>query len=572
MAKPRMPLASRMSPRLQGQKPWRGWALLLLVLLCLSGMAIAPWSADGEISPIDLRAQGRLYLAGEEAFPADEQALAAWLEQPHAPAQLSLLGGAYWLYTEFRLPPAGSDWVFNPDNTLIEQVEARIYAPDGAVQTLLTGYRHRHDYLLHYGKRLPLLPGQDYRILVRFSSPYFASYPNFSLLPETQYRRQSTRETLVAVGCVGALAALAIFNLFIYSLARDKSRLYYAIYLVVYGAGWVFAFHIPSEVFGLYNLHLHYLPFFLIPVCSTLFYLEFLRLAEKFPRLAQISRLNLILPLLLLPSCWLALSYAHLLATLALSLWLLLALVSGIACWRGGFRPARYFTVAFTALLIPGLIILPANAGLLPDLVENAELYTLIGGTLDALLLSFALADNIKLMEQEKDSYLRQLNLALKQAQTDGLTGLGNRYAFDQLLQRHFQFLTPPDEETQHLLAIIDLDGLKYINDHHGHAAGDELLLLFARGLADLCRDGTACFRLGGDEFAIVARKTQEQRLHQALADIEHTLSRLGYARTGLSYGIAYAHECATPADLFNISDQRMYRNKQAKKQQAPAA
>jgi diguanylate cyclase (GGDEF)-like protein len=565
-----MPTASRALPALPGQKPWQGWALLLIVLLYLPGVATADlWFASGAINAIDLQAHGRLYQAGDEAFPADAADLAAWLSQYHTPGQVSLLGGAYWLYAEIRQPQAGSDWVFNPDNTLIEQVEARVYAPDGTLQTLSTGYRHSHEYLLHYGKRLQLAPGQDYRILVRFSSPYFASYPNFTLLPEAQYRHQSSLENLVIIGCFGALAALALFNLFIHSLARDKSRFYYAVYLVVYGTGWAFTFHIPSELFGLYNLHLHYLPFFLIPVCSTLFYLEFLRLPEKFPRLAQISRINLILPLALLPSCWLALSYAHLLATFVLSIWLLLALACGIVCWRGGFRPARYFTVAFTALLLPGLVILPANAGLLPDLVENAELYTLLGGTLDALLLSFALADNIKLMEQEKDSYLQQLNLALKQAHTDGLTGLGNRYAFDQLLQRQFQFLAPPKENSQHLLAIIDLDGLKYINDHHGHAAGDELLLAMARGLADLYREGIVSFRLGGDEFAIVAPKNQEARLHEALGKIEQTLAHLGYSRAGLSYGIAYAHECASPADLFNISDQRMYQNKLAKRQKA---
>lgn len=491
------------------------------------------------------------------------------LEQRHKIEKVSLFGGSYWLYAEVRHHQTTDVWVLDPTNTLIDRVEARIYAPDGKVQALLTGYQNEHEYMLHYGKRVQLLPGVGYRILIKFSSPYFASYPDFDLVPELPYRHKVSTENLATIWCLGALTSLAIFNLFIYAMVRDKSRLYYAAYLTAYGAGWAFTFHIPSELFGLYNLHLHYLPFFLLPVFSTLFYLEFLRLEETFPVLAKISRINLILPVILLPSCWLALSYVDLLATVTISIWLLLALSCGIACWRGGFRPARYFTIAFTALLLPGLAILPANAGLLPDLVENAELYTLLGGTLDALLLSFALADNIKLMEQEKDSYLQQLNLALKQAHTDGLTGLGNRYAFDQLLQRQFQFLAPPEGASQHLLAIIDLDGLKYINDHHGHAAGDELLLAMARGLADLYHEGIVSFRLGGDEFAIVATQNQEARLHEALGKIEQTLAHLGYSRAGLSYGIAYAHECASPADLFNISDQRMYQNKLAKRQKA---
>lgn len=561
-----MQLATRKTagvfPALLSQNPSHFLLSILAMLFYLFGTA----AADPLQLKIDLQEHGNLYQADGENFPDAGQDLAQWLAQRHKIEKVSLFGGGYWLYAEVRHHQTTDAWVLDPTNTLIDRVEARIYAPEGKVQTLLTGYQNEHEYMLHYGKRIQLLPDVDYRILIKFSSPYFASYPDFDLVPESLYRHEVSTENLATIWCLGALTSLAIFNLFIYTLVRDKSRLYYAAYLAAYGTGWVFTFHIPSEIFGYHNLHLHYIPFFLIPICSTLFYLEFLRLAETFPLLAKLSRINLILPVILLPSCWLALSYAHLLATITISIWLLLALVCGIACWRSGFRPARYFIIAFTSLLVPGLIILPANAGLTPDLVENAELFTLIGGTLDALLLSFALADNIKLMEQEKDSYLQQLNLALKQAYTDGLTGLGNRYSFDQTLSRQFQFLAHPDDETQQLLAIIDLDGLKHINDHHGHAAGDELLMTLSRALDELKHENIACFRLGGDEFAIVAKKEQEQRLRHALAEIEHNLARLGYPRTGLSYGIAYAHECATPSDLFNFSDQRMYKNKIAKK------
>ncbi|TGN40243.1 hypothetical protein E5Q11_08140 [Marinobacter confluentis] len=62
-----------------------------------------------------------------------------------------------------------------------------------------------------------------------------------------------------------------------------------------------------------------------------------------------------------MPSCFLAVGYAHSLATVVITIWLALALISGTLAWRRGYRPARYFVFAFVALIIPGALILPAK-------------------------------------------------------------------------------------------------------------------------------------------------------------------------------------------------------------------
>jgi len=264
----------------------------------------------------------------------------------------------------------------------------------------------------------------------------------------------------------------------------------------------------------------------------------------------------------LLPSCFLAVGYAHSLATLVITFWLALALISGVLSWRRGYRPARYFVFAFVALIIPGLLILPANIGLTPELVDNAELLTPLGGTLDALLLAFALADKIKLLSEQKDRYLTSLNEALKLANTDGLTGLGNRYAFDTYLDNFFQFSAEADDDEQQIIFLIDLDGLKTINDTYGHIAGDELLRLFADGLRAHCGKDSDTYRLGGDEFGVLSTKQREAELHEAIRLIEDTLVATGFKGAGVSYGVAYASECSLPSHLFTISDRRMYQHK----------
>ena len=222
----------------------------------------------------------------------------------------------------------------------------------------------------------------------------------------------------------------------------------------------------------------------------------------------------IVLPLLLLPSCFIALPYAHSFATVAISVWLSLALASGIACWRKGFRPARYFVWAFIALVLPALVILPANLGLAPQWVRNAEFFTLMRGTLDGLLLAFAISDRIKLMAEQKNSYMVQMNEALALANTDALTLIGNRYAFDRHLGECFeQGAKVEDRDKAPILVLIDLDGLKIINDRYGHATGDDLLRRFAQGLQSDLRPHGKAFRLGGDEFAILAELAYENHV-----------------------------------------------------------
>ena len=99
---------------------------------------------------------------------------------------------------------------------------------------------------------------------------------------------------------------------------------------------------------------------------------------------------------------------------------------------------------------------------------------------------------------------LRAANHALAtSALTDSITGLPNRRAVMEELSRR---LARRDREHGALLiAFIDLDGFKAINDLHGHEAGDTMLALIADALSRSARTGDYCARLGGDEFVVLA-------------------------------------------------------------------
>ena len=373
---------------------------LAMQLLCWPVHAQVPASpvAIGEPRGVDLFPGALLFHDAGGAFPASVAAVPAWTATLNKAARVDPNGGAYWMVARIRNDTPETRWVIQLNNTVIDIVEILLLGADGSVQRATTGYHARHDYLLHYASDVTLAPRQDYLVVMRFSSQYFVRRPIVSALPQPTFLKLVAQETLLIMGSIGALAALAIVNLFIFLFTRNRANFYYALYLVAYALAWAMPFNVLADLFDWHDVRLHFVPFFLLPVFSTLFYLHFLRLKTVAPRLASISRINLVLPLLLLPTCFFALGLAHMLATLVCTIWMVLALVSGVVAWKRGFRPARYFVFGFIALMAPALMVVPATLGLMQMAKVNMPMLTLVGGTLDALLLAFALADQIRLM------------------------------------------------------------------------------------------------------------------------------------------------------------------------------
>lgn len=143
------------------------------------------------------------------------------------------------------------------------------------------------------------------------------------------------------------------------------------------------------------------------------------------------------------------------------------------------------------------------------------------------------------------------LERAQDAARADGLTGLLNRRAFDQDLPCAWA-----QEDLQ--LAVIDVDGLKRVNDTEGHGQGDKLLTVFAQALkAEVGGLGQA-YRLGGDEFAVLTAEAADTLLEWV--DIATQVARQAVlASVGASVGVASRAEAAQPDALLSLADARMY-------------
>ena len=555
-------------------------ALLWCVGFC-SPLLAAP--AVVQASPeaaVDLLALGALYPANRgDSFPEQAQHIELWLADRKPATHVNLLGGGYWLFARVRHDSAMTQWVLDPNNTLLEHVDARLWGSDGSVQRVRSGYTTRREYALHYGKGVTLQPGVTYDMLLRFDSRYYASVPRFEVLTESVYQHKVLFENTVILGSLGAMLVLGLFNLFLYVLAREGAYLWYCVQLLLGTAAWAMVFQLPAELLGWHELRVHYLPFFLLPAASSMFCIEFLELRKRLPTMYRLHRGLIAVSLLMAPLAVFALSWAHAAATLLISVWLVMTLTSGVRSWLGGYRPARFFVLAFVALLIPALIILPANLDLVPDLIDNAELVTLLGSAIEGLLQAFALADRIRLLNVERDSYAAQVREALHVAHTDAMTGIANRYAFDLALKQRTRRPAEGGMDTSLtatanaeaavplLLLVIDLDGLKQINDRHGHGRGDEFLKAVAVGLRSVAGEAASCYRIGGDEFAILAPRRLEAQLQRGLAQLEAQLQAEGFEEVGISYGIAHWSDEAAVQELVHQADQAMYQNKTRRKQ-----
>jgi diguanylate cyclase (GGDEF)-like protein len=156
-----------------------------------------------------------------------------------------------------------------------------------------------------------------------------------------------------------------------------------------------------------------------------------------------------------------------------------------------------------------------------------------------------------------------------KLALLDSLTGLYNRLCGEQRLaaevartQRNGLPLT---------IIMLDLNGLKYINDKHGHAAGDELLKFFALRMNKAIRGSDLAVRLGGDEFLLLLPECKPDEVRHVLGRLSGLRIEVEKEEIPVTFSAGWANYIPgeRPEELMKRADQILYINKRATKQQA---
>jgi diguanylate cyclase (GGDEF)-like protein len=166
----------------------------------------------------------------------------------------------------------------------------------------------------------------------------------------------------------------------------------------------------------------------------------------------------------------------------------------------------------------------------------------------------------ITLIRREQRYTARHLTELEQLTLTDPLTGLGNRRALERDLPRTLRLAERIDVPMA--LLYMDVDQFKQINDHSGHAVGDETLRVLGAVLRSCSRVGTdIAYRVGGDEFVMTlvsGRDGAEVVARRAAQDFFQRSPR----HSNLSFGVVAWDRKASAASLLDEADTRMYQSR----------
>ncbi len=241
---------------------------------------------------------------------------------------------------------------------------------------------------------------------------------------------------------------------------------------------------------------------------------------------------------------------------------------------RHASRQARIDALVIAILAVSGLALAIAHDGfaLLVEFVEGHESWEL-----DEIILVVAVTGlagfvysirRLRELRRETNRRVEAEGEVKRLAFNDPLTGLPNRRSFEVRIGRLVE--QSLKEDSTFAVLLVDLDNFKFVNDVHGHATGDALLVAIGDRLQAEMREGDFAARLGGDEFVLVARSAgrpgHAAALAQRVATAIATPIEIGdrHVEVGVSIGISmFPGDAATPTALMQRADLALYRSKQ---------
>ena len=195
---------------------------------------------------------------------------------------------------------------------------------------------------------------------------------------------------------------------------------------------------------------------------------------------------------------------------------------------------------------------------------EREILNDLAAIVVDELELRLAAQRTLACQDELRLQAERARQAAEAAALSDPLTGTRNRRALAADLE--IACAEARRSLTDVALVMIDVDGLKRVNDQQGHPAGDRLLCRFARALADSFRTTDRLYRLGGDEFAIlmpIRSGADAQRVERRVQAAVDATRAAGFGGMGASVGTALVSEAGgSGGEALALADRRMYLHK----------
>lgn len=531
----------------------RGLIAVIIAWWSIGWVQAAPQSTEGAWYLVHAYARGQT----QHQFVPDP------LHQKYTPVEtVSPTGGHYLYMASFEVNKADT-YVFDFKNTsTIEYFRHQVYDEQGhEVATLEGGIGRQieNPFFLRHGRSVSLAPGK-YVLATQLISTNYLAIPEPYWEDQHSYMHAIKRGNALTLFCLGVFWGLGIYYT---ALAASRNRSVEAMYAIFIAGNFVFnsaALLVFSDLLNFHSMYWASMPILFSSIAYIFFVMHLLEINPyQHKRLYAGGMLILAVMVLFLLLAIIFPNWSLEFCRYEVGMFLCYGLATAIRQSQRKNPTAKRYLIAISLFFVSGIITIS-----LSKMHQQFDLYIehlgLVSVAIEVVLLALVLSFQFAQLHKEKEEALEALGLTEKVANSDALTSLPNRYAFVKSLDRL---------PMQSSLTFIDLDGLKFYNDHYGHARGDELLICFAKKYQHYLGGTLVLYRLGGDEFAVLSHKGEVIVVEQALQKAVEHMRGEGFEFSGASAGSAYYYEVESISEFMRLADERMYQNKRARKRQS---
>lgn len=347
---------------------------------------------------------------------ADTSAKPGTAEVPN----LAVSRSAHWLRFQLRNSSSANHVVLTIPYSEIDELDLYLAKGDKIAEIARTGLGRpkSKDQGHEFAFELPISQGESATVLLRVSG-FHAIHVPLVVSDASSYRRASGRRNLAMGAYAGIMAAMALYNLFLFFSIREKSYLLYPLYigsicvaqLTFQGVG-------PAEWLSAH-------PFFasrtsmlaaLLAVVSGMeFSRRFIGTKQLLPRMHRFIPVFYVLiagiiAIYFAGDAWVGYNLAQAVCGITA----IYLLVMSVLAIRRGSRQARFFLLAWTFFLVGVVLFVLKDAGVLPFNWLTHSAMTM-GSAIEGVLLSFGLADRINVLRRDKERLVREQNIMLEQ-------------------------------------------------------------------------------------------------------------------------------------------------------------
>jgi two-component system NtrC family sensor kinase len=336
---------------------------------------------------------------------------------------LGFTKGSFWVKFTLNNQKEDSNFTIQINQSLLDEVILYTFDESGNLLNMQKSGEKYPIYQRKHNDQYPIFDisipqnKEKYFLLQVISSEQILLPVQVATLPKI-LERNKNRDLLFGI-YFGIILAMMAYNFFIYFTVRDKSYLYYVLNILLVGLtqacleGYLFKYAWPDN-FWFSSRSVYYFSS-ATSVTALIFLRLFLRTGEFIPKFdRQFKFYFLLFGIIIVGTTIQVNNLTHNLTQFAIGIVPITILIVSIVIFRKGYRPAKFFIIAWIVLIVGIFIFVLKDAGVLE--ANFFTTYTLqIGSAIEEFLLSLALADRINILKREKEQSQTEMLLALKE-------------------------------------------------------------------------------------------------------------------------------------------------------------